>query len=449
MSLEDMANVVLSTEAPAISQVGFGTLALAAYHTHNTDLSRTYTSLGDMVLDGFTTWEHAYKMAARAFAQKPNRPVSVKVLRLATPWTQVVKWTPVAAVNSTIYGYTVEYKGVSYDVTYTSDSSATVAEIVTGLASAFEALASAISSHATAAASDGTTRSAVTADIAGDVFYVRNWTDNLSFEDVTPDPGVQADLAAIRNVDADWYGLVIGLNANAILQQVDAYVETIVAMLGCNTSDSKAFDSVATTDVGFVLKGLSAGRVIGGFCLKDTSDYTGVAMLAQRFPFDPGAQGAGGTFAFKGLVGVPVSNLTATQKTNLRAKNYVVYETTAGVNHTLDGKVFGGEFADVVRLLDWYRIRSEEGIVQTLLNNDKVPFDDHGISQIYSALSAVQLQGEANGGFVKGASILTVPARSAVPSADRAARKLTGIAGSVTLAGAVHLVSPISISVGT
>jgi len=448
MALEDLAQVVISTEGPALTQVGFGTLACAAYHTKNTDFSRTYTALSQVTGDGFATYDAAYRMVQRAFQQNP-RPTSVKVIRLQTPCTQHVKFTPVSATNNTIYGYTVNYKGVSYDVTYTSDGTATVAEIVTGLATAFEALDAAISGHATAAASDTNTRSSITADTAGDIFYFSNWTKNLKFEDVTADPGIAADLDAIRAVDNDWYGLAIDQNANLVIQAAAGWAEAQTVLAAFNTADSDAFDDTKTNDVGFQLKNISIGRSMVAFDLDTTAGYMGVAMLAERFPKDPGAAGAGGTFAFKTLVGVSGDALTPTQQTNLRNKNYVTYITTAGRNHTLDGKVAGGEFADVVRGLDWYRIRSEERIAALLLNNDKIPFTDRGISQVYGELRAQQLTAEDVELFRPGSTTLVAPKASDVAPNDRAARKLTGFQGSATLAGAIHLVAPISITVGS
>lgn len=448
MSLEQIANVVVSTEGPALSQVGFGTLGLACYHNHTTNFTDTYTSLAAAVAAGFLTHEPAYRMLARAFAQKP-RPVNAKVLRLQTPWTQSVKFTPVSAVNNAVYAFNMSYLGVDYSISYTADSSATIAEIVAGLAAAVESAASPLPAAVAGTSGGGNTFTSIVNVTPGAMIYYSAWTDNLKFQDITADPGIAADLAAIRNVDADWYGLTLDLNSTAIIEAADVFAETLPMQMAVHVCDSIAFDPAITTDVGYVLKAASAGRIIGGFFNKDTAGYGGVAMLANRFPHDPGAAGAGGTYALKTLVGVIAGNWSETQIAALRAKNYVTYVTTAGRSHTLDGKVFGGEFADVVRGLDWYRIRSEERVAALLLNNDKVPFTDRGITQVYSELRAQQMDAEAVELFVPGSSVLTVPTRAQVPSADRAARKLTGITGSAILAGAIHLVDPINISIGT
>ena len=445
MALQDLANVVLSVQGPALTQVGFGTVACAAYHTHNADLLRTYTNLADMTTDGFLAYEPAYIMVQRAFQQSP-RPDRVQLLRLQTPWTEVVTFTPVSAVNLTVYSFVASYKGVDYPVSYTSDSTATIAEICAGLNAAFGALPAAISTHA--AASGGVTFSTITTTAAGDMIYYSAWTDNLTFVNATTDPGIATDLGVIRNANTDWYGLAIDMNSNAIIRAADGWAETQDMLCGFDNCDSADFNSGSTTDVGYLLKGLSAARCLVGFPSKDTRNYMGVAMLAERFPHDPGSVGAGGTFFGKTLVGVTPGAWTATQITNLRAKNYVTYVTTSGRNHTFDGKTPSGEFGDQVRGLDWYRIRSEERIATLLLNNDKVPFTDRGISQIYSELVAQQLDGEAVELFVPGTSTMTVPLRASTNPTDRANRVLKGIVGSVTLAGAIHLVSPINVTVG-
>lgn len=447
MSLADLANVVLSLQGPALTQVGFGTLALACYHTHNTDLSRTYSSVQALVADGFLTYEPAYRMLSRAFGQSPQ-PTTVKVIRLATPYTHVVKFTPTAAINNAIYAFTVNYKGVDYTVSFTADGTATLTEITAGLAAAFTALSATISAHATATGAS-TTFVSITALTPGDVFYYKNWTPNLKFEDITADPGIAADLAAIRNVDSDWYGLALDVNSKAIVVAADGFAETQTMLLGYNTSDSVCFDSAITTDVASVLQLASEARCIGYFDLDTTDGYAGCGGLAERFPFDPGSEGAGGTFHGKTIAGVTADALSDTQKANLRAKNLVVYETTAGINHTLDGKTPSGEFADQVRGLDWYRVRSQEAVASLILSTKtKIAFDDRGISMVGSELAAVQAQGEASELFVPGSSVLKLPKRTAVPLNDRKARKLTGIVGSVTLAGAIHLVDPINVSVG-
>ncbi len=444
MSLSDFANVVISTSGPAISQVGFGTLLCAGYHTHwgANERTRTYTDLTGLVTDGFVTSDPLYKMVQRAFQQNP-RPTSVKVGKCKLPATQTVKFGLVAAAeNLTLYGFTMTRGAVSADIVYTSDSSATIPEIVAGLAAAVEA--SPLAAAVAATSADTNTTCQIVEGTPGSQTFYSDWTQNLTFSDVTTDPGIATDLAAIRASDNDWYGLAVDHNCKAIVVAASAYAETLDAIMGANVSDSAAYDSASTTDTGYVLKALSTARTVLGFDLNDTGGYMGVAMLAERFPHDPGQDGAGGTFHAKTLAGVSADALTPTQKANLRAKNYVVYITTASRNHTLDGKVAGGEFADKIRFLDWFRIRTEEAIFTAIANNDKIPYTDRGISIILGEVLAMGRTAELVEGFTPGSFSATAPANSAVSTADRNARKLTGIKFQAQLAGAIHLVDPVS-----
>lgn len=444
MSLSDFANVVISTSGPALSQVGFGTLLCAGYHTHwgANERVRSYTDLTGLVTDGFATTDPIYKMVQRAFQQEP-RPTLVKVGKCKLPATQTVKFGLAgAAENDTLYGFTMTRGAVSVDITYTSDGTATIAEIVAGLAAAVEA--SSLSAAVAATSADTNTTCQIADGTPGAITYYSNWTPNLTFSDVTTDPGIATDLAAIRAYDNDWYGLAIDLNSKALIVAASAYIETLDAMMGANVSDSAAYDNASTTDTGYVLKALTTARTILGFDLNDTGGYMGVAMLAERFPHDPGQDGAGGTFHGKSLAGVSSDPLTPTQKGYLRDKNYVVYISTAGRSHTLDGKVAGGEFADKIRFLDWFRIRTEENIATAILNNDKIPYTDRGISIILGEVLAMGRTAELVEGFTPGTFTASAPANSAVSSADRNARKLTGIKFSAQLAGAIHLVDPVS-----
>jgi hypothetical protein len=449
MALSDLASVVISTTGPALTQVGFGTLLCAAYHTVDTgeNYTRTYESATAAATDGFDTASAAYIMLARAFSQSPS-PATVKLGRLATPATQVVKFgLQGAAQASKVYGFTMLKRtssGVltSVDITFTSDGTPLASEIVTGLAAAVEA--SSLAAAVAAVTADTNTTCQITNGTPGDIIYYSNWTNNLTFSDVTTDPGIAADLVNIRTRDGDWYGLAIDQNNKAMISAASGWAETELCLFGANTSESAAFDAASTTDTGYVLKGLSRARTILGFDLDNSGGYMGVAMLAERFPHDVGQAGAGGTFHGKTLSGVSADALTATQKTNLRAKNYVVYITTGGRNHTLDGKVIGGEFADKIRGLDWFKTRTEERIAQAILDNDKIPFTDAGITILLSQVLAQGQQAEDVNFFTPGSFTATAPKNSAVSSSDRNTRNLSGIKFQGQVAGAIHFVKPIT-----
>lgn len=139
MSLEDIASVTISSTSQQPTRAGFGTALLLAYHTKNVDRVRSYTSLTALVADGFTPQSAVYRAVAAIFSQNP-RPVRVKVGRRALPFTQVVRVVPSALVSASVSEtYTLEVDG--FEVSYTSDTTGTLAEVCTGLAAAINALA--------------------------------------------------------------------------------------------------------------------------------------------------------------------------------------------------------------------------------------------------------------------------------------------------------------------
>jgi hypothetical protein len=437
MSLNDIATVTISVDTAGIQQVGFGTLCCAAYHTKNTDYTRVYTELSQLVTDGFVAKDPAYRMVARAFQANP-RPDRVKLGRLATAYTQVTKLTPTGNPNSTVFEIDLE-SGTSgvLSAIYTSDSSATLAEVCIGIAAAINALAI----TGLTAASAGTNTYVTVTMTAGLLCYFSGWdTSLIHLEDVTPDPGIANDLDAIQNRDSDWYGLAVDCNSKPVLQAAAAWVETQTKMLACNTSDWTAYTSGQTTDIGNTLKGLTYARTLTVATKDHTDTYAGVAVLAERLPHDVADGFGGGTWAFKPLVGVPVESWTPTEVTNLRAKNYETYVTTAGQARTLDGKTASGEFADITRGIDWLKIRTQERIVQAQFANQKIPFTDKGGSVMFSCLDAQLSEGTTGGLLSDDPSYsITVPKVSTISSTNRANRKFTGLKFKATLAGAIHL----------
>lgn len=169
MALSDVTNVSITRVSSAVTQQGFSTPLILAYHTRWTDERvRSYASLDELTDDGFTSDDTVYKIASALWSQ-PNPPDAIKVGRRANAFTQTVRLTPTEA-NSTEYA--VELDGL--EAAYTSDASGTVAEICTGLVAAINALADAdaiVGATATSASADAADRTYEGADLGGVVGY--------------------------------------------------------------------------------------------------------------------------------------------------------------------------------------------------------------------------------------------------------------------------------------
>lgn len=102
MSLADLVNVNITALTSSPTQPGFGTPLIAAYHTHYTDLARTYSSLSGLTGDGFSVTEPAY-LAAQAILSQNPRVTNFMVGRRALPPTQSLKLTCTTATLGAIY----------------------------------------------------------------------------------------------------------------------------------------------------------------------------------------------------------------------------------------------------------------------------------------------------------------------------------------------------------
>lgn len=429
MPIDDIVHITISKESQTVSKASFATIAIAAFHTHwgATEKVREYsasTALSSMVTDGFATTDPAY-LAMQAICSQNPRPAKVKVLKLSTTWTHTVRLTPVAA-NSTVYSGTVN--GLAW--TFTSDSSATLAEVCTGIASAIAALAGVSADGASATHVD------ITADAAASLFNVAKDTSAgaYEFEDITAATGLAAELAALRLVDDSWYGLVLDCNSSARIEAAAAYVETIKALLIANTADSLCLDGASTTDVMYALHSSSYARTATLYH-PDYNSFAGAAWIGNVLPFDAG----GATWAFKTLKGVSTPTLTATQQSAVAAKKGNFYVSISGVAGTRWGVTASGEYVDTTLCIDWLDARWGERLFGLLSSSPKLPYTDASVVKVKSELAAVNGLAVRQGILADDpAPSVTAPKVADVDPNDRAGRLLPNVEIVARLAGAIH-----------
>jgi hypothetical protein len=423
----DIVEVSLTTVAARASQAGFGVPLVISYNATFPERVRSYSAAADLVADGMAITTPEYLAVAEILSQNPSLP-SVMIGRGALKPTQVYTLTPTVA-NSTIYSGSID--GVAW--TFTSDSSATLAEICTGISAAIDA---AIGATFTLA-STGTTVTA-TAATAG------NWTsivvDNIDLIKVQlthADPGIATDLAAIRLENDTWYALVTTQNSSAIIAAAAAVIETLSKIYIPRSSDTECATHVLTaaTDIAATLK-TSAYQRTALLYHHVPAQHADAAWVGRRLPLDPGTE----NWMFATLAGVSASPLTTAHKTNLDAKNANGYYNVFGANQTFKGVCAAGApyFIDYVRFRDLFVARIGEGTFDVLSQDEKLPMSNVGLLTFKNAWLAVCRRFEKSGALVAGASVVTVPDISDVPSADRAARIASGSVIDVTYSGAVN-----------
>lgn len=146
--IDELVSITITRDTRSPSQAGFGTVLVAAFHALYADRVRAYAGLDEMVTDGFTPYDPAYRAAAAVFAQDPAPP-SIKLGRRTLAMTQVIDLTPGSPSAGEVF--TAKVDGLT--ATYTADSSPSLAEVCTGLAAAINALGVASAIVATCASS--------------------------------------------------------------------------------------------------------------------------------------------------------------------------------------------------------------------------------------------------------------------------------------------------------
>jgi hypothetical protein len=397
---------------------------------------RFYTAASELVTDGFATTDGTYLMVARIFAQNPKLP-QVAVGRLANKPTQQFELTPVVG-NST--EYTFEANGT--EVTYTSDGSATAAEITGGLKTAFDAL----SLPVTSSQQSTNTVLRLVANTSGDFFSVKvRDVTRMKVVQNHADPGVAADLTAIALEDSTWYAILNPFNSKAMATAIATWAESNTKLFIAQTQDSDTVQLSQSTDNNTGSPTTFAESVHNSADFRtaviyhpETSAFADAAWAGACLPLDPGSE----TWAYKTLAGVDAVTLTATQRTNALAKKANTYTTIAGLNSTEKGTVAGNEFIDVIRFRDWLQANMQADVYSVIKGAKKIPFTNAGIAAIEAAIRArLQLGIEAGGLSSDPAPAVSVPDAADVSDADKSARTLTGVKFDATLAGAIQAVT--------
>ncbi|NIQ97426.1 MAG: DUF3383 domain-containing protein [Desulfuromonadales bacterium] len=433
MGLSDLVNVVITKQDASLTRVGFGTLLIAGYHTNFATRTKSYspaTALADMITDGFTTDHPMYLAAAAALSQNP-RISALKLGRRATAWTKEWKVIVKTAANSTKYTVTINGEAAEF----TSDATATKAEISAGLKAAIDLLGEPVT-----VVDDLTDTLTITADVAG-VYFTIEVTDpidgrHLWIEDTTTDPGIVADITAIQAADPDWYGLIIDSNGPAEVAALAVYIETQQKIFGATVADTEILDVGVTNDIASTL---DAANYVRTFPMYRDSEHSmgAAAWMGRMLPFDPGSA----TWSYKTLVGQTADPLTDTEVGVLDDKTCNYYVEISGRSVTQTGITPGSEWIDVTRGLDWLRQRIAEDVFVTIAAADKIPYTDPGATILEAAVQSRLRDAVVNGVLAADPEpTTTVPKVADQSVTDRQNRYFPDLQFSGTLAGAIHTV---------
>lgn len=416
--LNEIVDVEITRESRGITRIGFNTPLFLSVHTRFVDRVRAYSSLSEMVADGFLTSDVAYKQAKMCFAQD-DAPDQIKIGRATAAVAQVNTITP-TAVNSFLYEVTIN----SVVFSFTSDGSATVSEIVAGLIAAINAGSEPVTAS-------GTTTLILTADVAGVPFTVAIGS-NLANAATTPNNGPIEDIIACSAEDDDWYALTHETRTKELILTIASYVETLEKVyFPC--SEEAAVKAGTEDNVADRLNELALDRS-PYFYSEDQENYPECGWIGTRLALDPGSA----TWMFSTIKTATADTLSTTESGTIRGFEANTYETFASRNIMREGTVPSGEYVDIIIGIDYIRQRLREDIFETLANAKKVPYTDAGVAIIEAAVRA-RLNDAVNKGILASFTV-TVPKVAAISSANKSARLLPDVEFDGILAGAIHKV---------
>ena len=250
------------------------------------------------------------------------------------------------------------------------------------------------------------------------------------------DASVAASIAAVREINDDWYGLLYESHAKADILAAAAAIEPLTKIYLVSSSDADIL-TTAIDDVASELQDSAYDRTAIMYSAVADTQYAEAGWMGRQFPQDPGST----TWKNKTLSGITVDTLPPTEKTNASGKNCNTYTEVGGVNITEEGVMASGEFIDVMRGVDWITARIREDVYYVLINEEKVPYTDDGVASILNPIDAVLRQATNNQILAEDpAYVVTAPLVADVSVTDRANRYLPDVTFEGTLAGAIHKV---------
>lgn len=431
MALDDIVSVTITSETAAVTQQGFGIPMIMSAEAQSKfgERARSYDSITAVGNDGFSVDGPTYIAAQKLFGQV-NKPEKIIIGRRANLPTQVTTLTPIV---KNLQAYTVVINGTPF--IFTSDANATAAEIVTGLSAA-------INGGTEPVTASGTTTLILTADVAGELFTLETDRTLLTQVTSTPDPGVVADLNAIRTAqdgNDEWYNLILDSKGKAEQLALMAAIETTNRMFSYATADDDAVTG-AGTNVLDSAKTANYKRSFGQYHPKATSQQPDAGWVGACAPLEPGSE----TWKFKAVAGADFVNLTSTEATFLKNKNGNYQRREAGQSFMTEGVVASGEFIDITRLNDAIVSGEKEGVFGDLIRNGKkIPFTDKGgtglAARVKSVLKRFSDEG-GTGGLIDSSISVVAPKVEDISTNDRAIRKFRTIKFSANYASAVHSV---------
>jgi hypothetical protein len=422
MPIGKIVRVDITLNTQGVAQTGFGVgLILGQTAGRITDGNVHYYANIDEVGEDFETTDPEYLAAVKYFLPdvKPEQLAIAYALPVDAAQTVEVETVAEADYVLTVNGHVV---------TFTNTHSAWTPNDVAG------ALAAAIESAvAEVTATPESTPSGVIHLTCEGAMTVTTSDAKLTLGTATAYKGIDAilsELVETQNGNA-WYALnLVGASSVDILQAA-AWVETHNKIHGVDISASDA----KTSGGNAVANAIYAAKYDRTFVFYNSTaaSYQSMAAFGLLLPKTTGKW----IFALKTLKGITVDTLTSTEVGYLEAKNINYYKADGGRDLTQLGKMGSGEWIDNIVGIDWIQARMEEGTFAVLVNNDKVPYTNDGITMIANPVRSTLQEAKDTNNIIDEFTVTQVDADN-ISANQKGTRQLKAITFTGTLAGAIQ-----------
>lgn len=448
----DHVQVQITVDNVGITRQGFGKPLIVSHSDAIApDLYREYSSLL-AVAEDFDSDTPEYLAANAFFAQTP-KPPKIAVGRAPSQPTQQYTIRLGAGGPRNEFTYSIDVAGTGMEsetVSYTSDEDASDDEIMTGIAAALNDKDDKTYTAVLVPGASDPTAIEVTADDPGVWFSLcLGNVSALSIGQTHDDPADLADnLSDILLEDASWYEVHTNFNSPDYVKTVAEWVagNERIYVFDVNETDciTTTVDLDMGTDTGSQMAALGYSSSMG--CYHPCPEQMfAAAWMGRWLPTTPGQA----TAKFKTLEGVETVALTDTHKNNLRARRMNSYETVYQRAITWEGTVFSTvyKFLDVRRNVDWLTDEIQKEVFGILAGSDIVPYTPAGVARVEGAVRGRMKFAETRGVLAPDSSAVEAPEFEDINPSDKSDRVLRDIKASGTLAGAIHAVIPIDVTV--
>jgi hypothetical protein len=286
-----------------------------------------------------------------------------------------------------------------------------------------------------------------------------NGFQNIQLSDVTADPGIATDLAAIYSANpTGWYGISLDSNSALEIEAAQTWIEAtgLGGKFGFfNNSDYGNINANSTSDL---------------FSSLHTSGFKKCHVQHNNSQLLCYAGGSAGAWALSknvgqyvmaqgmSLPGVPVdTDITLPEAFRIVLNTYTAsnptkggkfgnfYVSVANVSGSYWGMSPQGTFCDLTIGLDYTQANAQAAVFGVISGQPKTFFNNFGLGQIGDAVNGVLTTlASSTFGFLDptlGPIVVTVPPASSFTSAQRQSRNATGITFTAVASNGIESVS--------